>query len=249
MGNILNSGSSNSTPNKLKPNNLKSKKKDIDSFLKKVKQTPKTPALIDRENGRVIFAMDATASRQPSWDRACHYQVEMFNATQNCGGLSVQICYYRGYGEFEASTWLSNSKSLQHTMAAVFCLGGFTQINKVLQHALEENKCKKVSAVIFIGDAIEEDPAKLRQIAGQLGMLKVPVFVFQEGNDRDAAETFKQIAKLSGGAYSLFDPGSASILADLLGAVAVYATGGSTALSEFSQLKSSSIKQLLQQLE
>ena len=264
MGNILNSNSDKKTSDKSKPdklttnklttnkvtsNKVTSNKQEIAAFLQKVKQTPKTPTIFKKAKGRLIFAMDATASRQPTWDHACHYQAEMFNATQNSGGLAVQICYYRGYEEFEASAWLNSSKALQQTMAAVFCLGGFTQIHKVLQHALDENKNKKVSAVVFIGDALEEDSQQLLTIAGQLGMLKIPVFIFQEGNDEDASHIFRQIARLSGGAHSHFDPSSASILADLLSAVAVYATGGSTALTEFSKLKSQTIKRLSSQLK
>ena len=43
--------------------------------------------------GRLLFAMDATASREPSWDQACHLQAEMFGATDGLGGLEVQLVF------------------------------------------------------------------------------------------------------------------------------------------------------------
>jgi len=243
-----------SNPKNSLPEKTVSNKTEVTAFLAKVKQTPQVPAAFqaaqaNNPKGRLIFAMDATASRQPSWDHACHYQAEMFNASQKHGGLWVQICYYRGYEEFEASPWLNNSKALLNTMSVVSCLGGFTQIHKVLQNAIDENKKKRVSAVVFIGDAVEEDPKQLLHIAGQLGVLKVPVFIFQEGADPKVSHIFQQIAQRSGGAYSRFDNASASTLADLLGAVAIYASGGSKALNEFSRLKSQTIKLLSSQLK
>lgn len=53
--------------------------------------------------GRLIFAIDATASRQPSWDRACQLQGEMFLAVRDVGGLAVSLAYYRGFQEFAAT--------------------------------------------------------------------------------------------------------------------------------------------------
>ena len=85
----------------------KSSKVSIDAFLETVRATPLSKSAGTR--GRLIFAMDATASRGPAWDRACHIQAEMFKQTAALGGLDIQLCYYRGYGEFEASPWLSSA--------------------------------------------------------------------------------------------------------------------------------------------
>lgn len=46
-----------------------------------------------------------------------------------------------------------------------------------------------------------------------------------------AANAFRQIAKVSGGAYAPFDSGAAGALRDLLRAVAVFAAGGRAALA------------------
>lgn len=208
-----------------------SSRKDIDAFLNKAAQLPAQKS--GTEKGRLLFAMDATASRQASWDRACRIQGEMFQETAALGGLDIQLCYYRGFAEFDASPWLGNSDDLLRRMSAVYCLGGHTQIEKVLDHAIRETRRKKINALVFVGDCLEENIDDLCHQAGQLALLGVPVFLFHEGNDPLAAQGFRQIAQLTNGAYCSFDSGSARQLKELLGAVAVYAAGGRKALENY----------------
>ena len=214
-----------------KPSNLpaKSSGAEITAFVEKLRALPAAAPAAGR--GRLIFAMDATASREPTWDKACRIQGEMFEATKTLGGLEIQLVYYRGFDECQASPWLGNADALTRRMTGVACLGGQTQIARVLRHALKEAKRGKVNAVVFVGDCMEEDVDALCRQAGELGLLKVPVFVFHEGEDPVAKRAFKQIARLSGGAYCTFDTRSARALADLLRAVAVYAAGGAKALT------------------
>ena len=114
----------------------KSSSKDIDAFLKKVAQTPAIRQ--SGQRGKLMFAMDATASREATWDHACHLQAEMFNETASLGGLDIQLCYYRGFAEFDVTPWYSDSQQLLKRMTAVSCLGGHTQIEKVIRHAINE---------------------------------------------------------------------------------------------------------------
>jgi len=224
----------------------KSSKAAIDAFLEKVSSTPVIkPA---GESGRLIFAMDATASREPAWDRACHIQGEMFKETAALGGLDIQLCYYRGFREFQASQWLSSSDELLKRMARVSCQGGHTQIEKVLNQAIKQTKQKKVQALVFVGDCMEEDVDQLCQVAGELGMLGVPAFLFHEGAEPVAQRAFKQIARLTRGAYCSFNATSAGQLRDLLRAVAVYAAGGQSALQDFSKDRSEVVRKLTRQL-
>ncbi len=225
----------------------KSSRRDIRAFVEKSKQVPATTGTGAR--GRLIFALDATASRQPTWDRACAIQGDMFRATDGLGGLAVQLCFYRGFGEFRASPWYTSSEEVVKRMTSVFCLGGLTQIGKVLRHTLKEAKQSKVNALVFIGDCVEENPDHLAHLAGQIGILGVPVFLFHEGNDPNTIRVFKQIAHLTRGAACPFDHGSAGQLRDLLSAVAVYASGGWRALERFSDGRHASVKQLTRQLD
>jgi len=224
----------------------RSSKATIDAFLDKVASMP--PTGMAGKRGRLIFAMDATASRGPAWDKACHIQGEMFRESAALGGLQIQLCYYRGFGEFNASPWLFSSDELLKRMTAVSCLGGLTQIEKVLRQAIKQTKQKKVQALVFVGDCMEEDVDKLCQLAGELGMLGVPVFLFHEGADPLAQSAFKQIAQLTRGAYCSFDASSAEQLRDLLKAVAVYAAGGRKALQNFSKNGGEMLQKLARQL-
>lgn len=219
---------------------------DVNQFLRKVAQTP-TPGGAEGR-GRLIFAMDATASREPTWDIASHIQAEMFKETAALGGLEIQLVYYRGFGECRASPWVSNSADLLRRMTGVFCLAGQTQIAKVLKHTIKETKKRKVAALVFVGDCVEEDIDRLGHLAGQLGLLGVPCFMFHEGRDPVARSAFQQIAKLSGGAFCPFDANSAQQLRDLLSAVAVYAAGGRKALADYGERKGGAILRLTHQV-
>jgi hypothetical protein len=226
----------------------KSAQADIDAFLAKVASTP-PPAKAGGARGRLIFAMDATASREPTWDRACHIQSEMFLETEALGGLDVQLCYYRGFREFHSTAWLGSSADLLAQMKNVRCAGGMTQIERVLTHSATESRHKKVDALVFVGDCMEEEIDQLCHLAGELGILGVPAFMFHEGDDQAAERSFREIARLSGGAYCRFDTSSAQQLRDLLSAVAVYAAGGRKALEDFGQRQGGIARRLTQQFK
>jgi len=229
-----------------KPPAKTSSSHEIDAFIE---QLNKAPAIINSEDaGRLIFALDATASRQPTWDHACHLQSEMFRAAGDIGGLQVQLCYFRGFGDFYNSDWIADTSKLLQQMNGVQCMAGHTQLERLLNHALFETRLRKVQAIIYIGDCIEESVDKVCQQAGELGLLGTPVFIFQEGNELVAKRCFKQVARLSGGAYSSFNSHSAQILRDLLAAVAIYASGGRKALEDFAKRKQGEVLKLTHQL-
>ncbi len=182
--------------------------------------------------GRLIFALDATMSRQPTWDRAMKLQAEMFEEAGKVGHLDVQLVYFRGFNECRASKWVSETRGLLDLMTGISVRGGHTQIGKVLSHARKETKKQKVNVLVFVGDALEEAIDDLAAKAGELGMLGVRLFIFQEGRDAAVERGFRELARLSGGAYARFDPNAAHELAQLLRAAAVYAAGGLKALQK-----------------
>ncbi len=231
---------------KTKPPSVSTSQTGVDAFIRKLETQPVSPRSTAR--GRLLFAMDATASRQPSWDTAAQIQGEMFTATDALGGLNVQLAFYRGFGEFKVSQWTAQATELQRLMSSVSCMAGETQIAKILKHALNENQKSKVNALVFVGDCMEEDIDHLGHLAGQLGLAGLPVFVFQEANDPIATYAFQQIAKLSGGACVQFDRASADKLRELLGAVAVYAAGGRKALSKLAGAQKGSVLQIANQM-
>jgi len=222
------------------------KKKDVKDFLSKVAEMSRSSGPQTAGDARLIFALDATASRQASWDVASQLQTEMFVSAQALGGLHVQLCYFRGFGEFFSSDWQSNADDLLRTMSGIYCQAGATQLERVLRHGIDENNRRKIKCIVYIGDAMEENIDILAQLAGKLGLLRIPLFMFQERNDPIARQAFLELTRLSGGAYSQFDSASADQLKDLLKAVAIYAAGGLKALQDFSKGSDRAVKLLAQ---
>ncbi len=203
-------------------------REDVSAFLEAAKRTP---ALSGSGRGRLIFALDATMSRQPTWDAAQRLQAKMFEAAARFGGLEVQLVYYRGLGECRASRFVSDGPGLADLMSRIDVRGGETQIRRVLAHARDEARRAKVGALVFVGDAMEENPDTLAALGGELALQGVKAFMFQEGNDPSARRVFGEIARLTGGAYSAFDAGASGRLEALLRAAAAYAAGGQKALA------------------
>ena len=205
---------------------------DIAAFVAKARAT--SPHR-EGAKGRMVFALDATMSRQPTWDMACALQADMFREAASIGSLDIRLVYYRGLSECRATGWISDSGQLARLMGKIDCQGGNTQIGKVLSEARREAVASAVRAVVFVGDAMEEAVDDLCAKAGELGLLKVPVFMFQEGHDVAAEQAFREIARLTGGAWCRFDPGAAAQLRELLRAAAAYAAGGREALLRLSK--------------
>ena len=207
----------------------KPKSNEIDAFLAQARALAPSSG---EGRGRMIFALDATMSRQPTWDTALKLQAEMFEEAGKVGGLDIQLVYFRGFNECRASRWVGDARALRDLMTGIQCRGGHTQIGKVLAHARREAAKKKVSVLVFVGDALEEVVDDLAAKAGELGLLGVRAFVFQEGRDPAVERGFRELARLTGGAYARFDPKAAGELAQLLRAAAVYAAGGLKALKK-----------------
>lgn len=198
---------------------------EVDAFVALLAKSPANQA-----SGRLLFAMDATLSRQPAWDKAVHIQSTMFEEAGKVNGLAMKLVYFRGYDECRASPWKSDGLSLARLMQRVTCLGGQTQISRVLDCARKQIMAQPVSSLVYIGDAVEENPDRLVKGATEPGMLGCKLFIFQDGGNAQAAAVFKAMARHSGGGYFQFDASSANRLAALLRAVARYASGGRKAL-------------------
>jgi hypothetical protein len=223
------------------------KQSAVDSFVNQIRRLPQNGS--GSQSGRLLFAIDATASREATWDLAISVQAEMFLSASGLRGLDVRLAFYRGFDEFKVSRWTSDGRELARLMSSVRCLAGRTQIARVLRYAGEQRRESRIDAVIFVGDCCEEDVDQVGHEAGQLGLLGLPVFVFHEGNDRIASRLFPQIAKLTRGAYCKFDRNSPDELRRLLGAVAAYAAGGSEALVKYGRDKGGAAALLTHQLK
>jgi hypothetical protein len=203
----------------------------IDSFIDQTKRVP----AVSNTSARLVFALDATMSRQPTWDLACRVQSEMFGAAAAIGGLAVQLVYFRGFNECRSSNWLVDARALTNLMTRIDCRGGQTQIGRVLRHVVGEAQRSPVRVMVYVGDAMEEPVDDLCGFAGELGLLGVKAFMFHEGWDATAAKAFQEIARLTSGAYARFDARAPNALRDLLQAAAAYAAGGVDGITQLAR--------------
>jgi hypothetical protein len=224
-------------------------------------RSPRVTSLLEQmrsARAKLVFSVDATASRQPMWDMACQLQSEMFDAAAAIGGLEIQLVFYRGTS-CSHTAWTTDAEVLAAQMRRIRCEAGTTQIARVLRHIRAEHTREKVAAAIFVGDAVEEPPGELYDAAAGLP----PLFIFHEGSNpvvyfdrhgqivaahplQKVQDVFREIARLTNGAYSKFDAGAAKQLGELLRAVAAFAVGGLGALAD---LRTDSARKLLAQLK
>jgi hypothetical protein len=233
----------------------------VEQFLAGVAKQP-------LRRGNLVFALDATASREKTWDAAAKLTAQMFREVATVGSLSMQLVYFRGVrdagGECKASRWVEDPMELAGLMTGIKCVAGETQIERVLAHVSRETSRlgpgsgpgsgpggsgevgRKINALVFVGDCCEEDRDVLAGGTAELGKLGVPAFMFQEGADPVGRRRFEEIARATGGAYHQFNQGSLQQLADLLRAVATFSVGGVVALE---RQGGAAAKLLLQQME
>ena len=216
----------------------------VDALVEAARNSPVAVAV---GRGRLIFALDATMSRQATWDLAQQLQARMFQVSADLGGLEVQLVYFRGFSECRASKFVSGGQGLADLMSGIAVRSGTTQIVKVLRHALGEAKRARLGALVFVGDAFEEGSEAAYAAAGELALAGVKAFLFQEGDDPKASRVFREIARLTGGAYGAFDASAARRLEALLRAAAAYAAGGRSAL-QAEAVGSEAARLLLQQM-
>ncbi|WP_374544557.1 VWA domain-containing protein [Rhodoblastus sp.] len=229
------------------------KRAEVEAFAANLRKTPAQAAdhavqSSSPGRGRLVFALDATMSRQPTWDVAQQVQGQMFAAASACGGLDIQLVYFRGFDECRASAFMRDGAGLAKAMAKISVMSGATQIGRVLRHIRAEQAEGRVAAFVYVGDSMEEKADALGRLAGELGLLGVKGFLFHEGGDRQAAACFKDIARLTGGAYAVFDSAAPGRLANLLKAAAAYAAGGFTALRDRARQGDAEARQLLSQM-
>src|SRR5262249_16179634 len=207
--------------------------KQVADFLKKAQAA----------RGRIAFVIDATMSREQTWDAAAQLQAEMFGEAAKLAALEMQITYFRGLDEVRSSNWTSDARELQHWMGRIRCESGHTKYARAFAHVRKEHKHQPISAVIVVGDALEEERRTLSDGVAGLG---VPCFMFQEGPAPDVHQVFEEMARLTKGAYCAFDTGAIDRLRDLLRAVAAFAVGGLTALAD---QRTDSARKLLGQMK
>jgi hypothetical protein len=179
---------------------------------------------------RLIFAVDATASREPAWAAARQVTDALVKALPN--KLDVALAVHGGSHVHTFTAFTSDASTLRDRAAGVACIPGTTRLLPILSASL---KRQAVRVVIYIGDVFEESILQGRRIADDMGRQGTKLIVLHDTSDPSArrdAEVFWDLAKRTGGCVLPFDASSTGKLRDVLSAVAVYAVGGEKLLRE-----------------
>jgi hypothetical protein len=211
--------------------------------------SPRRSSAGAKGGGRLIFGLDLTGSREASLHHARVATAAMFDTIKAIGAVAVKLVYYRGASECRAGEWQDDPGVVCAAMLRLSCKSGYTQIRKVLRHALNEKE--RLSGLVFIGDHCEstDDGYELDDLAVKLGQKGIPIFVFHECSDHDkhsleARTIFEHMAKVSGGVYTEFKPDSGAILRELLATVAVFSAAGHVGLKQVGQPLTPEARQL-----
>jgi hypothetical protein len=191
---------------------------------------PPAPATETPTRPRLIFGVDATASREPAWAAARSVTDALVRALP--GELDVALAVHGGSRLHTFTPFTSNPATLRDRAAGLGCIAGYTRMLPILDRAMTE---PGVRVVVYIGDVFEESLSKARRLADTMGLKSIRLFVLHDTADwtaRRDGDLFADLARRTGGCVLPFDANAPDRLRDLLGAVAVYAVGGERLLHE-----------------
>src|SRR5271165_2696119 len=179
---------------------------------------------------RLVFAVDATASREPAWAAARRVTDALVKALP--GELDVALAVHGGSRVHTFTAFTNDARTLRDRAAGVSCQAGMTRLLPILATTLKQ---QSVRVVIYIGDVFEESLPHGRDLADSLGARGTKLIVLHDTSDNGArrdAEIFWDLAKRTGGCVLPFNANTPDRLRDILSAVAVYAVGGEKLLRE-----------------
>lgn len=183
------------------------------------------------------FIIDATASRQDTWDTAQKTQAAMLSELANgfADRVTIELVTFGG-DVLNAPTQAVSHIDAAKRLAEVECKAGSTQFIDALQPFVER-KDNRTKSIIIVGDFFEENIETVYDVARKLAQKKIKIFTFQEGHyDNDDTETFfRELARITGGAYAKF--GSPVQLSKLCADVIDLTLGGCNALRALNKIE------------
>ncbi len=191
-------------------------------------EPPATSGTVARP--RLVFAVDATASREPAWAAARQVTDSLVKALP--GELDVALAVHGGSIVHTFTAFTADATTLRDRAAGVSCMAGLTRLLPILATSLKQ---QSVRVIVYIGDVFEENLPHGRRLADSLGAQGTKLIVLHDtaaGSARQDAEVFWDLAKRTGGCVLPFDSSAPGKLRDILSAVAVYAVGGEKLLRE-----------------
>jgi hypothetical protein len=179
---------------------------------------------------RLVFAVDATASREPAWAAARQVTDALFKALP--GALDVALAVHGGSRVHTFTPFTNDANTLRDRAAGVTCHAGSTRLLPILAACLRQ---QGVRVVVYIGDVFEESVPRGRQLTDAMNAHGAKLIVLHDMADpvaRRDAEVFWDLAKRTGGCVLPFDASAPGRLRDRWSAVAVYAVGGEKLLRD-----------------
>jgi len=175
---------------------------------------------------RLVFGVDATASREPTWASAKSITDRMFEAIP--GALDVALAVH-GAGQVHTFTEFSaDVDQFRRQASAVRCQAGNTQLCELMQRTLDAGGVRVMS---YVGDAFEESRAEAYALADRFRLRGIKAVLLADAADEATLEVFREIADRTGGAVLDFRATELGLMGDLLAAVATLAIGGRKLLS------------------
>ena len=172
---------------------------------------------------RLVFALDATASRERAWAAARQVTDSLFGAAP--GGIEVALAVHGGGRMTAFGGFHRDVGALRDEAAGISCEPGPTRMLDIVRESLRR---PGVRAMVYIGDCFEEDESAALALAGSLRLRGTKLVVLQDESSgtTSALRVFRAMAGRTGGIVLPFDAGSLDPLRDALGAVASYVAGG-----------------------
>src|SRR5262249_45195432 len=112
---------------------------------------------------RLVFAVDATASREPAWAAARQVTDALVKALP--GELDVALAVHGGARVHTFTEFTNNPATLRDRAAGISCIAGMTRLLPILATSL---KRQAVRVIVYIGDVFEENLAAGRELANSL---------------------------------------------------------------------------------
>lgn len=177
-----------------------------------------------RDRPRLVFAIDATASREPAWQAAKATTDALFHALP--GQLDIALAVHSGSRLTAFTDFASDPAPLRQAASLLQCEAGITRLLDIL----ERTRDASAKVLIYIGDVFEEDLQRAEHLATSLRLRGTRVIIFHDRAQAPSldvsAEAFHMIARITQGAVLPFDHTATAALRDALEAIATLAVGG-----------------------
>ena len=179
---------------------------------------------------RLVFAMDATASRQGAWDEAKKATDTLFTALP--GELDIALAVHSGSTVKVFTDFSNDVATFRDHAASVSCVAGMTRLVDIMGKTRSHSD---VRVFLYIGDCFEESERDAYAAADAFrarGIRAIMMHDSKGGGGPNDRQVFEEIARRTGGVCIDFHGGDRQGLKDIFEAVAVLAAGGIKALEQ-----------------